>query len=85
MKKLSQLPNIGEVLQQKLIEADIQTPEQLIQLGAEQAFLRINIEDESACYNMLCALEGAVQGIRWHQLSKERKVELKVFLRLRKM
>ena len=85
MEKLSKLPNIGRVLEQKLIEADIQTPGQLIQLGAEQAFLRLSIEDEGACYNMLCALEGAIQGIRWHQLSKERKTELKEFLRLKKM
>ncbi len=31
---------------------------------------------------MLCALEGAIQGIRWHGLSKERKEELKQFLKM---
>ncbi len=85
MEKLSQLPNIGAVLEQKLIEAEIYTAGQLIKTGAEQAFLKLSIEDKSACFNMLCALEGAIQGIRWHKLSGERKQELKAFLRLKKI
>lgn len=85
MDKLSQLPNIGKVLEQKLLEAEICTPPQLIQTGAEQAFLKLSIEDKSACYNMLCALEGAIQGIRWHNLPKERKQELKEFIRLKRI
>ncbi|MDR1301443.1 MAG: TfoX/Sxy family protein [Treponema sp.] len=35
--------------------------------------------DSSACYNRLCAIEGAIQGIRWHNLSDEIKNELKQF------
>ncbi|KJF42491.1 TfoX/Sxy family protein [Draconibacterium sediminis] len=83
--KLSELPNIGKTLEQKLLNAGITSHEQLSETGAENTFLRLEIEDESACYNMLCALEGAIQGIRWHQLSKERKDELKEFLRLKRM
>ena len=85
MNNLSQLPNIGKVLAQKLMDAEIETPEKLIQIDAEQAFLKLSIEDTSACFNMLCALEGTIQGIRWHQLSTERKLELKEFLQLRKI
>jgi len=81
--KLNELPNIGKTLEQKLTEVGITNPEQLKETGAENAFLRLAVEDKSACYNMLCALEGAIQGIRWHQLSKERKNELKEFLRLK--
>ncbi len=81
--KLNELPNIGKTLEQRLTEAGITNPEQLKETGAENAFLRLAVEDKSACYNMLCALEGAIQGIRWHQLSKERKNELKEFLRLK--
>lgn len=81
--KLNELPNIGKTLEQKLIEAGITNPEQLKKTGAEDAFLRLAVEDRSACYNMLCALEGAIQGIRWHQLSAERKNELKEFLRMK--
>ena len=82
MKKLSALPNIGKTLQEKLEKVGIHTPEDLIQTGSEQALLRISALDDSACYNMLCALEGAIQGIRWHQLSAEKKAELKTFLKL---
>jgi len=39
--------------------------------------LRIN--DWGACLNMLCALEGAIEGISWHYLSDEVKQELKEF------
>lgn len=85
MKQLSDLPNIGKTVEKKLIEVGIETPEQLIVLGAEQAFIRLAIEDEGACYNMLCALEGAIQGIRWHNLDKSRKEELKEFLRLKRI
>lgn len=75
--KLNKLPNIGKTLEHKLLNAGITTPEQLKETGAENAFLRLAVEDKSACYNMLCALEGAIQGIRWHQLSTERKKERK--------
>ena len=85
MQKLSDLPNISKVIESKLHEAGIETPEQLNALGAEQAFLRISEIDESACINMLCALEGAIQNIRWHHLPKERKEELKHFLNLKKL
>ena len=82
MKKISDLPNIGKVVEAKLIEVGIETPEQLKAVGAEQAFIRLKAIDEDACLSMLCGLEGAVQGIRWHQLSKEKKEELKAFLHM---
>lgn len=31
---------------------------------------------------MLCELEGAIQGIRWHALDNDRKKELKEFYRM---
>jgi DNA transformation protein len=77
----SSLPNIGKTLELKLKEVGILTPEDLKNTGTENALLRIRATDETACYNMLCALEGAIQGIRWHDLSKERKEELKQFLK----
>lgn len=83
MKKLSSLPNIGKTLEEKLIRVGIQTPEELINTGSEQTLLRIRAHDEGACFNMLCALEGAIQGIRWHNLSPERKEELKAFLKMK--
>ncbi|MEZ5198296.1 MAG: TfoX/Sxy family protein [Bacteroidales bacterium] len=83
MASLSDLPNIGKTLEEKLVKAGITTPQELIDTGSEKALLLIRTIDESACFNMLCALEGAIQGIRWHGLSKERKEELKQFLKLK--
>lgn len=79
MGKLSALPNIGKVVEQQLNEVGIETIEQLIAIGSKQAWLRIKSIDESACINRLYALEGAVEGIRWHNLSVEVKDELKKF------
>jgi DNA transformation protein len=83
--KLTELPNIGKVVAEKLKEVGITTPEELRAVGAEQAFIRLQTIDEGACLCMLQGLEGAVQGIRWHNLPKERKEELKQFFRMRKI
>jgi DNA transformation protein len=79
--KLENLPNIGITLADLLREAGINTPEDLIKTGAIQAFIRIKAVDPGACLSKLCALEGAVEGIRWHYLSSEKKAELKHFFK----
>ena len=85
IKDLTQMENIGKVVAEKLIEVGITSPEELKALGSEQAFVRLQTIDETACLSMLQALEGAVQGIRWHNLPQERKEELKEFLHLRRI
>lgn len=77
--ELSKLPNIGKTLEEQLIQVGIQTPEQLAELGSHKAWLSIKAMDPSACYSRLCALEGAIQGIRWHSLDQKTKEELKEF------
>ncbi|MEG0542298.1 MAG: TfoX/Sxy family protein [Angelakisella sp.] len=79
MGTLSKLPNIGTTLEGQLLQVGIETPEQLKQVGSRQAWLDIRAIDPSACYNRLCALEGAIQGIRWHSLSDADKQGLKEF------
>lgn len=79
MSTLSTLPNIGKVLEQQLLQIGIETTEQLKQIGSKQAWLNIKSIDPSACYNRLCALEGAIQNIRWHDLDDDTKKELKEF------
>lgn len=76
---LSSLPNIGKTLAEKLILVGIETPSQLKSMGSENAFARLKVIDNGACINMLFALEGAVQDIRWHNLEKSRKDELREF------
>lgn len=83
MNSLVTLPNIGNTLAQKLNEIGITNFEQLKAIGSKQALIKISVlENSGACLNMLFALEGAIQGIRWHGLSKETKQELKEFNRL---
>jgi len=79
MDDLSMLPNIGKTIELQLNEVGIKTPKQLIEIGSKQAWLRIKGIDDSACINRLYGLEGAIQGVRWHNLSKEVKIELKEF------
>jgi len=76
---LNDMPNVGKILTQKLEEVGIKTPQALIEMGSEQAFLRIKTVDQGACLSMLQALEGAVQGVRWHHLDYNRKLELQAF------
>ncbi|AEG58796.1 TfoX/Sxy family protein [Desulforamulus ruminis] len=79
MSGLKKLPNIGEILEEKLKKAGIHCPEDLINLGSREAFRRLRNYDGDGCYNMLCALEGAIQGVRWHYLSEKDKRSLKEF------
>lgn len=74
---LKSLPNIGSALANLLIEAGITTAGQLYETGATEAFIRIRAIDPDACYCKLCALEGAIEGIRWHNLAPVKKAELK--------
>ncbi|MGE5627169.1 MAG: TfoX/Sxy family protein [Solirubrobacterales bacterium] len=79
MGKLSDMPNIGKTLEELLIEAGIDSEEKLKKLGSKETYLTIRKIDEIACFSKLCALEGAIQGIRWHNLSESTKEELKKF------
>ena len=47
--------------------------------GAEQAWLKIQEIDESACIHRLLALEGAIRGIKKNLLPTDVKEELKEF------
>ena len=79
MGELSELPNIGKVLENQLKEIGINTVDELIDLGSQETWLKIREIDESACLNRLMALEGAIQNIRWHDLSPEDKDNLRDF------
>lgn len=79
MGELSKHVNIGKVLEQELESAGIHTIEELKETGSCQAWLMIKPINPSACLNKLCALEGAVRGVRWHNLPQEVKAELKEF------
>jgi len=79
MGELERLPNIGKDTEKQLNMVGIKTYEDLKSIGAEQAWLKIQAIDKSACINRLLALEGALQGVKKTLLSDERKSELKDF------
>lgn len=79
MGALTELPNIGKKLEQQLNEIGVAEPAQLRELGAENAWLKIQQNDSSACLLRLMALEGAIQGIKKDALPEARKQELKQF------
>lgn len=82
MEKLTDLPNIGPKVAENLEKIGITTPEQLRELGAEEAFLRIRARvDSTACLHQLEALAGAVEGVKKSLLTSERKAELKAWHR----
>lgn len=80
MAALNDLPNIGEVLARQLQQVGIETPQQLKAAGSKEAFLRLRLQvDETACLHKLYALQGAVEGVRYTQLSIQTKQQLKQF------
>ena len=79
MGELSKLPNIGKEVERQLNEVGIVTGEQLKSAGAEEAWLRIQSMDPSACIHRLLALEGAIRGVKKTLLPEERRAELKAF------
>ncbi|NCA93388.1 competence protein TfoX [bacterium] len=76
---LTSLPNIGEKLQEQLKFIGINCIEDLRSAGSRAAWLMILSIDHSACFMRLCALEGAIRGVRWHNLDPIVKAELKSF------
>ena len=79
MGELATLPNIAAKLEAQLAEAGITTIDELKSTGSREAWLRILARDPSACLMRLSALEGAIQGIRWHNLDDETKKSLREF------
>ena len=83
MSDLTSLPNIGKSLAEKLKRIGIHNEQELKENGSENAIIKIaTLENSGACINMLYALEGAIQGIRWHRLDRDRKKELIEFLKM---
>jgi DNA transformation protein len=79
--ELSKCINIGKDTEAKLKEVGIDSYEDLKQIGTENAFIRVQAIDPGACLSFLCGLDGAIEGIKWHSLSPERKKELQAFFK----
>ncbi len=75
---LSDLPNIGPEVARLLTAAGIPSPRELKNLGSVKAALRIAAHRpaDPPCRSMLAGLEGAIRGIRWHQIPKPQREAL---------
>jgi DNA transformation protein len=71
--ELTRLPNVGRVLARKLRQVGITSYDDLVDLGSVEAYLRVWDRQDIIGYNMLYAIEGAIQGIRWHDLPREHR------------
>ena len=85
MGELSELPNIGKIVEEQLNQVGIFTFEELKAVGAKQAWLKIQEIDSSACIHRLLALEGAIQGVEKKDLAPEMKKELGEFYKWKKL
>lgn len=79
MGELSKLPNIGKEVERQLNQVGIYTYDELKNIGTEQAWLKIQEIDKSACMNRLLAIEGALEGVKKIFLTDKRRSELKEF------
>jgi DNA transformation protein len=67
-KGLADLLNLGEKSAQMLHAAGIHTVEELNDLGAVEAYLRIKQQGIAVSFNMLYAIEGALTNTHWNKL-----------------
>ena len=77
MGELSKLKGLGPKSEQWLNEVGITTKEQLQELGAVNAFLRLRAEcSTSPSLNFLYALVGAIEDRPWLEIAREERTRL---------
>lgn len=81
MSRLSELPNIGKTMEERLHAVGIYDIETLKTIGSKEAFRKLRSFEGDTCLSALCGLEGAIQDIKWHHLSQETKEDLKAFFK----
>lgn len=79
MTDLTTMINIGKEMASKLKSVDINTAEELIEVGSKEAFFRLKTKYPQVCLVHLYTLEGAVQNVEFNCLSEETKANLKKF------
>ena len=79
MSELTSMMNIGREMARKLTSVGIDSPEKLIEAGANQAYFNMKMAYPQVCLVHLYALEGAIQHTEFNNLSAKTKKELKEF------
>jgi len=75
---LAELPNIGATMAQLLCQVGITTPAKLRRVGSIRAaaLLAPLRPGGSSCRSLLCGLEGAIRGVRWHAIPQDEREAL---------
>ena len=79
MAKLTSMMNIGREMSKKLTSVGIDSAEELIYIGAKQAFFKLKEAYPNVCLVHLYTLEGAITNTEYNALSADKKKELKEF------
>lgn len=81
MEELKGMPNVGKITIKRLKNVGITTGDELISLGSKEVYKKLLAYEGDTCLDTLYGLEGAVEGIRWCNLSDNTKKDLKSFFR----
>ena len=77
VQKLADLPGLGPKSQAWLCEVGIETPDELMALGAIRAFIKLTKGcSTKPSLNFLYALVGAIEGQHWLKVSQNEKGRL---------
>lgn len=74
--ELEELRNLGPASVRWLLAAGIADARELAALGPVAAFLRVKVAGGKPSLNLLYAIAGALEGVRWDRLSPERRAAL---------
>ena len=73
---LSKLRNLGEASSQMLSSAGICSEEQLCDMGSVSAYIAVKAAGCKPSLNLLWAIEGALTGRDWKEISREQRTSL---------
>ena len=77
MRNIRELPGLGPQSEAKLKEVGIATPDDLFEMGALQAFIKLQRHNSAkTSLNFLYALVGAIENRPWQQVAQQEKYRL---------
>ena len=74
--ELRDLRNLGAASQMMLGVAGIDSTHELTRLGAVEAYVRVEESGATPSLNLLYALEGAISGRSWQEVSRTQRTRL---------
>lgn len=79
MSRISSLKNLADKSEQQLAEVGITTAEQLIDVGSAEAYVQLKMHfQKGISLNFLYAMEAAIRGIHWQEITQQDKLELQL-------